>query len=99
MSLFSSLKLKHLVAKYRSLKTMRNYATRTISDVKEEIQKKEKWIADTKRKIEKKIWDAGCDKFKVTEKLEDLDEHIESVSDFLDEARKRYPKYFKNEGF
>jgi len=73
-----------------------------IDNAKEEIQKKEKWIADTKRKIEKKekkIWDAGCDKFKVTEKLEDLDERIEAVSDFLDEARKRYPKYFKDEGF
>lgn len=73
-----------------------------IDNAKEEIQKKEKWIADTKRKIEKKekkIWDAMNDKCKVTEKLEDLDEYIEVVSDYLDEARKRYPKYFKDEGF
>ena len=50
------------------------------------------------KKKEKKIWDAGCDKFKVTEKLEDLDKRIEAVSDYLNGAIKRYPKYFKNEG-
>ena len=72
-----------------------------IDNAKEEIQKKEQWIADTKQKIEKKenkIWDAGSDKFKVTEKLEDLDERIEAVSDYLNGARKRYPKYFRDEG-
>ena len=52
----------------------------------------------SKKEKEKKIWDARCDKFKVTEKLDDLDERIETMSDFLDETR-GYPKYFKDEGF
>ena len=54
--------------------------------------------SEKSKKKEKKIWDAGCDKFKVTEKLEDLDERIELVSDYLNGARKRYPKYFGDDG-
>ena len=73
-----------------------------IDNAKEEIKKKEKWIADTKQKIkikEQKKWDAGCDKWQVTLKQEKLDETYEGVSEFLEEARERYPSYFKDEGY
>ena len=40
--------LKHVVAKYQSLKTMRNYATRTISDVKEVVDDRVKIVRDLK---------------------------------------------------
>ena len=58
-------------------------------------------IQSEKSKKRKEGKDLGwwIDKFKVTEKLEDLGEHIEAVSNYLNGARKRYPKYFRDEGF